>query len=45
MAGRFPEGKEFNIFKDSTASKFVFENWPGKSYFQDLKLVLRYIQD
>jgi len=28
MAGKFPEGKEFNVFMDSTASKEVFENWP-----------------
>jgi len=28
MAGRFPEGKEFNVFIDSTSSKHVFENWP-----------------
>jgi inosine-uridine nucleoside N-ribohydrolase len=28
MAGRFPAGKEFNVFMDSTASQYVFENWP-----------------
>jgi inosine-uridine nucleoside N-ribohydrolase len=28
MAGRFPQGKEFNIAKDSTASAYVFDNWP-----------------
>jgi pyrimidine-specific ribonucleoside hydrolase len=33
MAGRFPEGKEFNIFMDSAASKFVYENWPGEVIF------------
>ena len=33
MAGRFPEGREFNIFKDSAASKYVYENWPGEILF------------
>jgi inosine-uridine nucleoside N-ribohydrolase len=33
MAGRFPEGKEFNLYMDSTSSKYVFENWPGKVIF------------
>jgi len=28
MAGRFPQGHEFNVHMDSTASKIVFENWP-----------------
>jgi inosine-uridine nucleoside N-ribohydrolase len=27
MAGRFPAGKEFNVDRDITASKYVFENW------------------
>jgi inosine-uridine nucleoside N-ribohydrolase len=33
MAGWFPKGREFNIFIDSTASKYVFENWPGNVTF------------
>ena len=33
MAGKFPAGKEFNIYMDSTASKNVFENWPGEIIF------------
>ena len=28
MAGRFPTGSEFNVRIDSTASQFVFANWP-----------------
>ena len=28
MAGRFPQGREFNVFKDSVASAYVFDNWP-----------------
>jgi len=33
MAGGFPKGKEFNVHMDSTASKYAFENWPGKIIF------------
>ena len=33
MAGRFPEGREFNVFMDSVASQYVFSNWPGKIIF------------
>lgn len=33
MAGGFPSGREFNIFQDSTASKEVYEKWPGKVIF------------
>lgn len=28
MAGKFPNGREFNVFMDTPASKIVFENWP-----------------
>lgn len=28
MAGRFPEGREYNVFIDSTASARVFLHWP-----------------
>jgi len=31
MAGRFPEGKEFNVFKDAAASKTVYENFYGST--------------
>jgi inosine-uridine nucleoside N-ribohydrolase len=33
MAGRFPAGKEFNIYIDSLASKKVYEQWPGDIIF------------
>lgn len=33
MAGWFPKGREFNIYIDSAASQYVFENWPGKVTF------------
>ena len=38
MAGRFPEGREFNIFMDSTASKYVYENWPGEVIFTGFEI-------
>ncbi|WP_338874676.1 nucleoside hydrolase [Spirosoma sp. SC4-14] len=28
MAGKFPGGKEYNVFRDTPASKTVFESWP-----------------
>lgn len=28
MAGKFPSGFEYNVFKDSTASKTVYADWP-----------------
>jgi len=28
MAGKFPEGWEFNVKEDSTSSKYVFDHWP-----------------
>jgi inosine-uridine nucleoside N-ribohydrolase len=33
MAGRFPAGKEFNVYMDSLASIHVFNEWPGKITF------------
>ncbi len=33
MAGAFPQGKEFNVFMDSTASEYVFNEWPGEIIF------------
>jgi inosine-uridine nucleoside N-ribohydrolase len=38
MAGRFPEGNEFNIYMDSLASKYVFENWPGEIIFTGFEI-------
>jgi inosine-uridine nucleoside N-ribohydrolase len=38
MAGRFPEGMEFNIFIDSVASKTVFEKWPGEVIFTGFEI-------
>jgi pyrimidine-specific ribonucleoside hydrolase len=33
MAGAFPSGKEFNLEKDASASRYTFENWPVPVYF------------
>lgn len=33
MAGFFPEGKEFNVYCDASASKYVMENWPTEIIF------------
>ena len=30
MAGKFPEGWEFNVKEDSTSSNYVFEHWPTR---------------
>jgi inosine-uridine nucleoside N-ribohydrolase len=38
MAGRFPEGREFNIYMDSAASKYTFENWPGEIIFTGFEI-------
>jgi inosine-uridine nucleoside N-ribohydrolase len=38
MAGKFPEGKEFNIYMDSAASKYVYENWPGEIIFTGFEI-------
>ncbi len=33
MAGKFPEGKEFNVFKDISASQYAFAHFPKPVYF------------
>jgi pyrimidine-specific ribonucleoside hydrolase len=38
MAGRFPEGKEFNIYMDSSAAKYVYENWTGDITFTGFEI-------
>ena len=54
MAGKFPEGWEFNVKEDSTSSKYVFEHWPtriilsgfeiGEKIFTGKKLIAAYLQ-
>lgn len=38
MAGWFPDGKEFNVYMDSVASVYVFDNWPGKIIFTGFEI-------
>jgi len=38
MAGKFPEGKEFNVDMDSTASIYVYNNWPGQVIFSGFEI-------
>ena len=38
MAGKFPEGKEFNVYMDSTSSRYVFYNWPGEIIFTGFEI-------
>jgi len=38
MAGSFPAGREFNIYMDSAASKYVYENWPGEIIFTGFEI-------
>jgi pyrimidine-specific ribonucleoside hydrolase len=38
MAGKFPEGREFNVFMDSSSSEYVFNEWPGKIIFTGFEI-------
>ncbi len=38
MAGRFPEGREFNVYMDSAASIYTFNNWPGEVVFTGFEI-------
>lgn len=38
MAGGFPSGKEFNVYMDSPASKYCFENWPTEIVFSGFEI-------
>jgi inosine-uridine nucleoside N-ribohydrolase len=38
MAGKFPEGMEFNIEEDAEAAVFVFENWPGTVVYSGFEI-------
>lgn len=41
MAGTFPEGREFNVFMDSIASEYVFNEWPGEIIFSGFEIGLK----
>lgn len=38
MAGRFPAGKEFNVHKDTDASRYVFGHWPTTILFSGFEI-------
>lgn len=38
MAGKFPEGLEFNVKEDSASSKYVFEHWPTPILFSGFEI-------
>jgi inosine-uridine nucleoside N-ribohydrolase len=38
MAGKFPSGKEFNVYMDSAASVNVYNNWPGEIIFTGFEI-------
>jgi inosine-uridine nucleoside N-ribohydrolase len=38
MAGKFPEGKEFNIYCDSTSSAYVISHWPTPILFSGFEI-------
>lgn len=38
MAGRFPEGLEFNVFIDSVSSSYVLERWPTPILFSGFEI-------
>lgn len=38
MAGLFPEGKEFNIYCDTPASRVVAEQWPTEIIFSGFEI-------
>ena len=38
MAGKFPEGSEFNINQDFPSSKYVYQNWPTPVLFSGFEI-------
>lgn len=38
MAGKFPAGKEFNVFKDTKASQVVMADWPTPVLFSGFEI-------
>jgi inosine-uridine nucleoside N-ribohydrolase/lysophospholipase L1-like esterase len=38
MAGSFPAGKEFNIFRDAEAARYVFSHWPGTILYSGFEI-------
>lgn len=43
MAGRFPKGREYNVFIDSLASEKVFTQWPTEIIFSGFEIGMKVI--
>ena len=41
MAGKFPEGNEFNVRIDAEASQYTFNNWPTPILFSGVEIGLK----
>lgn len=38
MAGAFPSGREYNLYMDTRASMFAFDNWPTKIIYSGFEI-------
>ena len=38
MGGTFPQGREYNVYKDAAASAYVVSNWPGRAVFSGFEI-------
>jgi len=38
MAGKFPQGDEFNIDRDAASSKYAYDNWPTNILFSGFEI-------
>jgi inosine-uridine nucleoside N-ribohydrolase len=43
MAGRFPKGREYNVFIDSVASEKVFTQWPTEVIFSGFEIGMKVV--
>jgi inosine-uridine nucleoside N-ribohydrolase len=43
MAGRFPKGREYNVFVDSLASEKVFTQWPTEIIFSGFEIGMKVV--
>lgn len=41
MAGKFPSGKEFNVYNDIPSANYVFEHWPTPIIFDGFNIGLK----
>jgi inosine-uridine nucleoside N-ribohydrolase len=43
MAGRFPKGREYNVYVDSVASEKVFTQWPTEVIFSGFEIGMKVV--